>query len=435
MLLLFCWSCEAVLFIALCWNDDNAITPEASTTYELPPPADVREGTGACHIRRWDARNGYRPIFCVGWRNMRAENGQLGIFKTPLHKTITVERLAMKCYRYSHAENGEDVWTLPAGMADRAVRVDACAVVGRGAAAAGEVGTSATAGALPTAAQAKPVYRFWSPVLSRYFYTLDEAERRSVIDDFSAVWTCEGVAFHAYPPGKQPEGTSPVYRFWSGPLARHFYTASDQERDRLISRFSDIWTYEGIAWYAERGVPPADMDRLATGGAPESATDTMDDPVLAGDQEGMSEFIQVVRGLQGQFEGRLAQVKVEGPLREANLATKVIIRDLDYCLFRDNRLQLGVQCRNAVVSTSDMEVVLRGGVTICAEDGGRLMSSCVVWDVQKNRFSVPGRYVLDRDGTPVPGRGLCCDHRLGASIAHEVYGRKGEHQWIGDRAF
>jgi len=95
-----------------------------------------------------------------------------------------------------------------------------------------------------------PVYRFWSEALSGHFYTISERERDKLIRDYASVWAYEGIAFYAYPVGAQPPGAKPVYRFWSSRLSGHFFTVDAAERDKLISRFSDVWTYEKIAWYA-----------------------------------------------------------------------------------------------------------------------------------------------------------------------------------------
>jgi hypothetical protein len=98
--------------------------------------------------------------------------------------------------------------------------------------------------------EVKPVYRFWSDGLSGHFYTLDEGERDLLINTYSHVWTYEGVAFYAYPSGRQPVGARPVYRFWSPSKGAHFYTMSEAERNDLLTKYSRVWTDEGIAWYA-----------------------------------------------------------------------------------------------------------------------------------------------------------------------------------------
>ena len=96
----------------------------------------------------------------------------------------------------------------------------------------------------------QPVYRFWSDPLGAHFYTIDETEKETVIANYPGIWTYEGVAFYAYPEGQQPGGTQPVYRFWSNRLGCHFYTIDELEKDYVIAEYEATWTYEGIAWYA-----------------------------------------------------------------------------------------------------------------------------------------------------------------------------------------
>ena len=94
-----------------------------------------------------------------------------------------------------------------------------------------------------------PVHGFRSTTPDVHFYTISEPERQALVDNYGDYWTYEGVAFYAYPEDTQPD-TAPVYRFWSGALAHHFYTMSAAERDFLISNYAHVWQYEGIAWYA-----------------------------------------------------------------------------------------------------------------------------------------------------------------------------------------
>jgi hypothetical protein len=96
----------------------------------------------------------------------------------------------------------------------------------------------------------RPVYRFWSDKLGSHFYTVNESEKDWLVAEYAHVWTLEGVAFYAYPPGLQPVGTLPVYRFWSPTTNDHLYTISESERKSLLANFSGLWTDEGIAWYA-----------------------------------------------------------------------------------------------------------------------------------------------------------------------------------------
>jgi predicted phosphodiesterase len=95
-----------------------------------------------------------------------------------------------------------------------------------------------------------PVYRFWSAWLCSHFYTIDENEKDWLLQTYPDVWMFEGVAFYAYPAGRAPAGTMPVYRFWSSMLGGHFYTTSDAERFKLLSGYGSVWQQEGVAWYA-----------------------------------------------------------------------------------------------------------------------------------------------------------------------------------------
>jgi hypothetical protein len=95
-----------------------------------------------------------------------------------------------------------------------------------------------------------PVYRFWSPVSGSHFYTINEAEKDWIIAKYPHVWTFEGVAFYAYPEGQAPAGTAPVHRFWKESDNTHFFTMNEAEKDWIISEWSHVYTYEAIAFYA-----------------------------------------------------------------------------------------------------------------------------------------------------------------------------------------
>ncbi len=94
-----------------------------------------------------------------------------------------------------------------------------------------------------------PVHRFWSPVFGAHFWTLDEAECEIVRNEYPTVWTYEGIVFYAFRQGWQPLDTIAVYRFWSGRLAHHLYTTDEDEKEDLIANYSDLWDFEGVAWY------------------------------------------------------------------------------------------------------------------------------------------------------------------------------------------
>ena len=115
-----------------------------------------------------------------------------------------------------------------------------------------------------------PVYRFWSPVNKRHFYTIKASEKQKLIDSYSDVWTYEGIAFYSLPDASEPNSL-PVYRFWSPKSKAHFYTINENEKNKLISQYADIWTFEGPAFYAYpdgRQPPDANASRRRRAHAP-----------------------------------------------------------------------------------------------------------------------------------------------------------------------
>jgi hypothetical protein len=91
------------------------------------------------------------------------------------------------------------------------------------------------------------VYRFWSDRFQSHFYTADPGERDAVVQRWSTDWTYEGPRYTALK--SQSPGTIPLFRFWSEKYRSHFYTANPAERDIVVERWPQDWTYEGVAYY------------------------------------------------------------------------------------------------------------------------------------------------------------------------------------------
>ncbi len=98
--------------------------------------------------------------------------------------------------------------------------------------------------------ETRPVHRLRSSDAGTPFFTILEQEKTRLLDDPAPAWRYAGVAFCAYPKDAHPPASRPVYRFWSGTLREHFYTASEAERGALLKDPLRGWIYEGIAWYA-----------------------------------------------------------------------------------------------------------------------------------------------------------------------------------------
>ena len=94
-----------------------------------------------------------------------------------------------------------------------------------------------------------PVYRFYRTDAGSYFFTASEAEKDSLISvpqfEFS------GISHFVYV-GTGSPGVVPVYRFLNR-FGSHFYTASEQERDAIVQNLSNIYQLEGIAFFVLAG--------------------------------------------------------------------------------------------------------------------------------------------------------------------------------------
>jgi predicted outer membrane repeat protein len=93
-----------------------------------------------------------------------------------------------------------------------------------------------------------PVYRFWSG--TSHFYTIDETEKNKLINQYANVWQFEGIVFYAYPEGAEPPECKAVYRFWNVSNGTHFFTIKESEATKLMTQYSNVYTYEGVAFYA-----------------------------------------------------------------------------------------------------------------------------------------------------------------------------------------
>ena len=113
---------------------------------------------------------------------------------------------------------------------------------------------------LAASTTSRPVYRFWSPQNQTHFFTMNGDEANSIMANYpSYIWTFEGERFRAFP--TQIAGTVPLHRFWSPRLSGHFYTTNEGEKNSVINDYDDFtWTYEGVAFY----VYPSDFTALPT---------------------------------------------------------------------------------------------------------------------------------------------------------------------------
>lgn len=94
------------------------------------------------------------------------------------------------------------------------------------------------------------VFRFYVESEGRHFYTANEFERDTIINNaaFSA-WTYEGVAFSAYSVNDKPNGSIAVVRYLNEDTGGHIYSSNEYEQGLLDD--SPLWKNEGVAWYSD----------------------------------------------------------------------------------------------------------------------------------------------------------------------------------------
>lgn len=111
--------------------------------------------------------------------------------------------------------------------------------------------------------------------------------------------------------------------------------------------------------------------------------------------------------------------------------SEVRINNFDYKVSYDDELFFAIQSKRAMASYKHSGVVLRGHVTIKTADGSTLESNYVKWDIQKQRFSINGIYVLNRNGVKTTGRDICVDAQLKSVKAqHAKFNQKEEQECL-----
>lgn len=103
-----------------------------------------------------------------------------------------------------------------------------------------------------------PTHRFFNTRTGVHFYTASAEERDSIASQFP-YFQQEGAAFYTH--SAPANGLHAVYRFYNRVTGTHFYTVSNAERDAVLARLADVFTLEGVAWYA-RTEPAAGWQAL-----------------------------------------------------------------------------------------------------------------------------------------------------------------------------
>ena len=94
-----------------------------------------------------------------------------------------------------------------------------------------------------------PVYRFYNFTNGTHFFTDSVAERDHVIATWPNIYRYEGVAYFT----SSLTDLQPLYRFYNVVSKSHFYTASSAERDEVIARLGHIYSYDGPTYAVSTG--------------------------------------------------------------------------------------------------------------------------------------------------------------------------------------
>lgn len=99
------------------------------------------------------------------------------------------------------------------------------------------------------------VYRFYHYKTGSHFYTTSESEKERVITRMASTYRYEGYKFAGW---KSSDGQSrvPVERFYNKNTGTHFYTISPTESARLKN--TSNFRYEGIAYYGQKDFTATD---------------------------------------------------------------------------------------------------------------------------------------------------------------------------------
>ena len=93
-----------------------------------------------------------------------------------------------------------------------------------------------------------PIYRFFNTRTGTHFYTASSDERDHVLSAYKE-YVYEGAVFYAY--SSSVNGASPVYRFYNTRTGAHFYTVGPEERASVLQNYP-WYLDEGVSWYADR---------------------------------------------------------------------------------------------------------------------------------------------------------------------------------------
>jgi hypothetical protein len=117
--------------------------------------------------------------------------------------------------------------------------------------------------AVESATGSVPVYRFFNTNTGVHFYTASEAEKSQV--ESLPGFNFEGTSYVAYESSTSATETMPLYRFYNTSTGTHFYTVNEAEKDSIIANLPQ-YNFEGVAYYVG-GPVEVQLDLTTTSGS------------------------------------------------------------------------------------------------------------------------------------------------------------------------
>jgi hypothetical protein len=116
--------------------------------------------------------------------------------------------------------------------------------------------------------------------------------------------------------------------------------------------------------------------------------------------------------------------------------SEISINGFDYQLLDDKNLMLGVQSKRAILNSEYPEVLLRGHVRVTAPGGKTLESNVITWNMKKRQFIADRGYLLNHNGMPTVGKGICVDSQLNTIWAKgSKFQREREKKWSREHSY
>lgn len=113
----------------------------------------------------------------------------------------------------------------------------------------------------------------------------------------------------------------------------------------------------------------------------------------------------------GVFSGKEPDFSINDHV-DFNNISKLSVNNFQYNRFFNEDLEFSLKCKKAETSDDQSGLALRGHVIIETNNGSKLETNRVFWNMNNETFQVTGNYFLNQNGTVKTGRNICLDMNL-----------------------